>query len=80
MDLNIISILNFDAALIKAIEVSVRPKTYLFGRILDLKSINAKTRANNEVLTIINVSPVKLSSVLKKRLPHLFYRCFLSCH
>lgn len=80
IDLNIVSILNLDAVLIKTIEVTARAKTYLLGRIFDLKSITAKTSANNEVLTIINISQVKLSSVLKKRLPHLFHRGFLSCH
>lgn len=80
MNLNTISKLNFDAALIKAIEVVASAKTYLLGKIFDLKSIIAKTSANNEVLTIINIFQVKFSSVLKKRLPHLFHRGFLSCH
>ena len=80
MDLTMTSILNFDSTLINTIEVIARAKTYLLGRIFDLKSITARTIANNEVLTIINISQVKLSSVLKKRLPHLFHRGFLSCH
>jgi hypothetical protein len=72
--------LKSDAKLIKIIEVSERARTYLFGKIFDLKSITAKTTAKTEVLTIISISQVKLSSVLKKRLPHLFHRCVLSGH
>jgi hypothetical protein len=80
IDLNIVSKLNSVARLIKIIEVIDRARTYLFGKIFDLKSIIANNSAKNEVLTIISISQVKISSVLKKRLPHLFHRGFLSCH
>jgi hypothetical protein len=80
IDLNIVSKLNSVARLIKIIEVIDRARTYLFGKIFDLKSIIANNSAKNEVLTIISISQVKISSVLKKRLPHLFHRCFLSGH